>query len=241
MIQIFNLIIYKPIFNALIAIYNFIPGHDLGLAIILLTIIIRLIFLPLTIRTVASQQLMAKIQPKLKELKERYKDNKQALGEATMALYKEHKINPLSGCLPLLIQFPVLIALYRVFLAVFKPQDLPSMLYSFISNPGVITPIAFGFFDLSKRSIVLAIVAGVMQFIQARSSFSLQKSSGSMDKDSFASKMNKQMMYFFPFTIILIAWGLPAGITIYWIVTTLYSYVEQKLVYKYRVSKEAIN
>ncbi len=225
MSELFRTILIKPLFNALVGIYNVVPGHDFGIAIIILTLLIKFIFVPLTIKSLRSQKAITKIQPKIKELQDKHKNDKQAAAQATMALYKEHNVNPLSGCLPILIQLPVIIALYQVFLAAFKSDNL-QLLYGFVHNPGVINKIAFGFLDLASKSPVLAIAAGVFQFIQAKKSFASQQTAPG-EPISPALAMSKQMMYFFPVMIVFITWSLPAGLALYWVTTTLFSIGEQ--------------
>src|SRR3989344_4198941 len=114
MSNLFQEILYRPIFNLLAFLYDIIPGNDLGVAIIILTLFIKFVFLPLSLKVVRSQKEMQVIQPKIKEIQEKFKNNKQAQAQATMELYKEHNVNPLSGCFPLLVQLPILIAVYRV-------------------------------------------------------------------------------------------------------------------------------
>src|SRR3989344_8347901 len=156
MIEFYNLILYRPLFNAVMFLYNVIPGHDFGLAIIALTVCIRLFFFPLSVRMIRSQRALNKINPKIKEIKEKFKNNAQAQSAAIMNLYKEHNVNPLAGCLPLLIQLPILIALYQAFGAGFKPESL-SLIYSFVSNPGIINKISFGFMDVTSKMPLLAV------------------------------------------------------------------------------------
>lgn len=231
MIQIFNQILYQPIFNLLVFIYNILPGSDFGIAIAVLTILIRFIFIPLSIKTLRSQKEMAKLQPKLKELQDKHKDNKQAIGQATMALYKEHKVNPFSGCLPLLIQLPILIALYQAFSYSLDPKSL-NVLYPFVKNPGLIKEISFGFLDLSHRNPVLSLMAGGFQFLQSRLATSASAKYSTPSQDATAQIMNRQMLYFFPIMIIVISWNLPAGLVIYWVVTTIFSIGEQLYINK---------
>ncbi|MBI2057584.1 MAG: membrane protein insertase YidC [Candidatus Yanofskybacteria bacterium] len=237
MTYIFNEILYRPIFNFLVFIYNLIPGADFGLAIIVLTLIVRLVFMPLSIKALRSQKLMTKLQPKIKELQARHRDDKAAQAQAVMALYKENKVNPASGCLPLIIQLPVLFALYKAFANGFNPESL-KLLYGFIKNPDTINSISFGFFDLSKNSPALAVLSGVFQFLHSKLSFAKQESgknpdAGSSLKGSFdMGAMNKQMLYFFPIMIIIIGWKLPAGLVLYWAVTTLFSMFEQLYINK---------
>ncbi|MEK7506894.1 MAG: YidC/Oxa1 family membrane protein insertase [Patescibacteria group bacterium] len=222
----FDTILFQPIFNLLVLIYNFLPGSDFGLAIVILTILTRLLFSPLSLKTLRSQRALAQIQPKVKALQEKYKNDKPGLAQATMALYKEHKVNPFSGCLPILIQLPVLIALYRAFSLGLKPESL-SALYSFVANPGVIKNVAFGFLDLAQKSPVLAVLAGGFQWAQSKLAAKSQTQAAGGKPDPTALMMNRQMLYFFPVMIIIIAWNLPTGLTLYWVVTTLFSIGEQ--------------
>ncbi len=228
--NIFNLILYQPFLNLLIFIYNTIPGHDFGVAVVIMTVIVRLVLMPLSIKAILSQRNITKIQPKLKELQKKYKDDKQTLSRETMALYKEYGVNPLSGCLPILIQLPILIALYQVFGAGFKATNF-HMLYSFVHNPGTIHQLAFGFIDIAKKSPIIAVLAGGLQFVQAKFSMANQVT-GAGTQDGTMAAMNKQMLYFFPIFITIIAWNLPFGLTLYWVITTLFSIFEQLYISK---------
>ena len=228
--QLYNTILYQPLFNATVFLYNFIPGSDFGLAIITLTTIIRIIMFPLTLKTSKSQKAMAKINPKIKEIKEKFKNDSPAQSTAIMALYKEHSVNPLSGCLPLIIQLPILIALYQAFGAGFKPESL-GLLYGFISNPGHINTISLGFLDIASRSISLAIITGIFQFLQLRQN-NKTMAAASPGGNNEMQAMNKQMLYFFPVMIIIIGWNLPAGLLLYWVTTTLFSIGEQMYIKK---------
>lgn len=231
MIAIFHEILYRPIFNLLAFLYNIIPGNDLGVAIIVLTLLIKLVFLPLSLKVIKSQKEMQAIQPKLKEVQEKYKDDKQALAQATMQLYREHGVNPLSGCFPILIQLPILIAVYRVLVNGFNPETL-DFLYSFITRPEQVNQIAFGFLDLSLKSPILAVISGSFQFVQMKMS-----TKASMAGNDQAALMSKQMTYFLPVMIIVIAWNLPAGLVLYWTVNTVFSIFEYMFVNRKNESK----
>ena len=153
---IYLTLFYKPVLNLLVFLYNIIPGHDLGIAIILLTVIIKLILLPLSKKSLKSQKAMQELQPKIDEIKRKYKDKKEEMSRAMMSLYKENKVNPFSSCLPLIIQLPFLLAVFRVFRNGFNNSSL-ALVYSFIHKPEVINSISFGFVDLSaKNNIYLA-------------------------------------------------------------------------------------
>lgn len=215
------------------------------MAIIVLTLVIRIIFFPLSIKALTSQRDLNKLQPKIKELQEKHKGDKQALGQATMQLYKEHKINPFSGCLPLLIQLPVLIALYGALNSGLKPEGL-NALYSFTTHPGSINQTALGFIDLTKKAPIMAVLAGVLQWFQMKLSTANQPSTASSplpnmnperdregsQRASISYGMNKQMLYFFPVMVIIIAWNLPTGLTLYWVAATVFSIFEQLYINK---------
>ena len=226
---LFNEILYRPLFNAVVFLYDILPGHDFGLAIIVLTTLIRIMFFPLSIRTVRSQKALNQLNPKIQEIKQKFKGDKSAQSAETMKLYKENNINPLAGCLPLLIQLPILIALYQAFIAGLKPENL-NMLYGFVSNPGVVNKISFGFIDTTSKMPLLAILAGAAQFIQAWAT-KAQNQDSNPNKEMAA--LNSQMLYFFTVMIIIIGWNLPAGLVLYWITTTVFSILEQ-LYIKYR-------
>jgi len=225
-ITIFNESLYRPLFNALVWLYNVIPGNDLGIAIIVLTIIIRLILYPLSKKAIQSQKAISKLQPKIKEIQKKHK-NKEEQAKAMMELYKKYKVNPMAGCLPILIQLPILIALYRVFFNGLNPEAL-NTLYSFISNPESLNVMFLGLIDLSQRSILLAVMAGLFQFIQTKmimpNNLNTKSKSGELD---FSSMMSKQMLYFMPLITVFIAWSLPAALPLYWVVITLFGIVQQ--------------
>ncbi len=222
MIALFNEILFRPIFNILVVVYNTAAFQDFGLAVVMVTIMVRLILSPLSIRAIRSQRALAVLQPKIKEIQEKFKDNREEIGRATMELYKAHKVNPFSGCLPLLIQIPVLLALYQAFRAVFEPNSLAT-LYTFVTNPGVINQISLGFIKLNQANPILAVVAGLLQFLQSRQAAKVQATG----QNNQMAAMNKQMLYLFPLIVIIISWKLQVGIVLYWITTTLFSIAEQ--------------
>lgn len=238
MIQLFNQFFYEPIFNLVVWLYNVISGESLGLAIIALTIIIKLILLPLSQKSIKSQKALQEIQPKIDELKKKYKDNKEQMGKAMMNLYKENKVNPFSSCLPLLIQLPFLLAVFRVFKD--GIENNLSLVYPFIDTPATIHSMWLGI-DLSKPSTFLAILAGLAQFWQAKMMIAKkpqQKIEGSKD-ENMAAIMSKQMVYFMPVITVFIGLTLPGGLTLYWFLITLLTALQQVVVFRYsKVKKE---
>jgi YidC/Oxa1 family membrane protein insertase len=223
MFNIYNEILYRPLFNVMVYLQSIIPGGDLGLTIIILTMIIRLLFTPLSLKTIKSQQSLKELTPKVDEVKQKFKDDKAAQSAAILKLYKENNVNPLAGCLPLLIQIPILIALYQVFIKGITEESL-AFLYGFVSAPEIINQNFLGLIDITMSNRLLTLVAGGLQFMQSKQSLALQSSGGS-NKEMAA--LSKQMLYFFPIMIIIIGWNLPAGLILYWIATTVFSIFEQ--------------
>ena len=230
-INIFDFFLYRPLFNALVLLYNYIPGHDFGIAVILLTIIIRVVLYPIAVKSLNSQKVIQKIQPKIKEIQKKYKDDKEKLAKETFEIYRKEKINPFSGLFLALAQLPILIALYRVFWQGLKQSELAN-LYNFVLNPVVINANFLGIVDLSKPNIVFAVLSGVLQFFQTKmmlpKTVIKEKSSG----PDFSQVMQKQMLYFFPVLTIIILLGLPSAIGLYWTVSGIFSIARQYFLLK---------
>ncbi len=233
---IFNTALVQPIFNLLVFLYNVIPGGDMGFAIILLTIIIKMILWPFMNSSLKSQKSLQEIQPKVEELKIKHKDDKEGLAKAMMLLYQQEKVNPFSSCLPLLIQFPILIALYHVLLQGFDPAAL-SQLYAFVSNPGTINNLFLGFLDLAVPNLWLAVIAGVFQFFQTRMMITkrppkqVEGTPAAKDETMLAS-MNKSMLYMMPVVTVFIGATLPGGLALYWVTITVVSIIQQFVVFR---------
>jgi YidC/Oxa1 family membrane protein insertase len=235
MAEFFHAILYVPIFNLLVFLYDVLPGADIGFAIIALTIIIKLILWPFMTQSLKSQKAMQELQPKIEELKATHGDNREALAKAMMELYQKEKVNPLASCLPLLIQLPILIALYRVLLGGFGTETLVE-LYPFVNNPGSINHVFLGVIDLSVASLYLAVLAGYFQFFQTRMLISKKPpkqvagKKGAIDETMLAS-MNKSMLMFMPAITVIIGATLPAGLTLYWVTVNIVSILQQQFVF----------
>jgi YidC/Oxa1 family membrane protein insertase len=225
--QIFTIIFYQPVLNLLVFFYNILPGHDIGLVIVALTVAIKLILWPLSQRALKSQQAISRLQPKIKELQAKYKDNKEEQGRAMMALYREEKVNPTSSCLPLLVQLPFLWAVFKVFRDGLSNKSL-ALVYPFISRPELLQTTSFGIIDLSKPNIPLAILTGVAQYFQARTATrQAPPPSGGGQAEELASIMNKQMLYFMPVMTVVICWSLPSGLALYWFLSSVLTVLQQ--------------
>ena len=229
-IKFFTVLLYYPLFNFLVLLYNYLPKHDFGIAVILLTIIIRIILYPISVKTLNSQKTLQSLQPKIKEIQNKYKDNKEQLAKETLELYRQENINPFSGLFLAAIQLPILITLYTVFWKGLNPSELTN-LYSFIVNPGQINATFLGIIDLSKPNFVFAVLAGVFQFFQTK--MLIPKSELKQNKESDISQIiQKQMVYIFPFLTVFILMRLPSAIGLYWIVSGIFSIVQQYVILK---------
>ena len=222
---IFGTLVTTPLYNGLVALMHLLPWADLGIIVIILTCIVRLILFPLAQKSVRTQIMMQEIQPQIDEIKKRFKDDQQEQAKRIMALYKEKGLNPFASILFLFIQIPIIFGLYFMFLRSGLPVIDPSHLYSFVSVPDGVSPLFLGLIDVAARSIPLAILAGVSQFLQAQFAKPPEiKNDGtrSFGKE-FTKSLHFQMRYVFPVIIVFIAAALPASISLYWITSNLFS------------------
>ena len=228
---IYNTILVDPLLNLLVFFYNLL-GSDIGLAIIAVTVLVRLILYPSFKKQLESQKKLSALQPQLQEIKEKHKDDKEAQSRAMMDFYKQNKVNPFGSCLPMLVQLVILFALYRVFLEGLNGEALTT-LYSFVSNPGDINPISLGFLDLAEGSLVLAVITGTAQFFQGKLMVKMQPKQKKSSTDTGAmisNMMSKQFVYIFPVITVVIGAQLPAGLLVYWLVTTLFAIGQQYII-----------
>lgn len=240
LLTIYHTVLYQPLFNILIFFYNLVPIKDVGWAIILLTILIRIILFPLSKSSITSQKRLQTLKPKIDKLKEKHKGDKEAFGKASMELYKREKINPMSSCLPLLIQLPILIAVYQVF-RIGLGNGSFDLLYSFVAHPGTINSMFLGIVNLAEPNTPLAVLAGISQYIQTKMIISTKgknKKKEKKGKDDIASAMSKQMLYMMPILTIFIGMSLPSGLVLYWFISIVLTVVQQHLIFSKQARKE---
>lgn len=214
---------YDPIYNALVALVALVPGSDVGIAVILLTIGIRLVLLPFSLSAARTQLAMKALEPKLKELKEKHKGDKEKEALETLALYRTERVNPFASILTVFIQIPVLLALYWVFL--YEPFTIinTARLYGFTPVPHTASLQFLGLISMMGKSIILAILAGLTQFLQAHMALSgtmKPSTAGGMQGD-FQKVMGLQLKYVFPFLIGTISYTTSSAIALYFITTNL--------------------
>lgn len=244
MIELYHIFIFNPLYNGLVFLYDTIAFEDFGIAIIIITILLKLLLLPLSRKQIESQRQLQVLQPKIKALQEKHKDNKEEQAKAVMAFYKENKVNPFGGCLPLIIQLVFLLAIYNVFLSISNAGYVVNeeILYGFVPNPGEIQTTFLSFLDLSQPSIVLAIITAVFQYWQTKMLID-QKKAGEVKEEKkskkadseekapdFSEMMMKQMLIIGPVLTLVIGVQFPAGLILYWLVSTIFMIVQQRYV-----------
>src|SRR3989344_5492232 len=221
---LFHTVFYDPIYNALVALVSFVPGSDVGIAVILITIIINLILLPFALSAARTQRAMKEIEPKLKEVKEKYKDDKEGKGAiATLALYREAKIIPFASILMVIVQIPVLLALAWVFFKEPFPEISSHLLYSFTPVPETISLYFLGLIPVMGKSLILSALAAAAQYLQARLALAgtMQPTKASGFQGDFQRIMSLQLKYVFPILIAVISYTTSSAIALYFITTSL--------------------
>lgn len=226
MSYIFNTFFYNPIYNGLVFLVDILPNGDVGLAVVLLTIIVSFILFSVSKNALRSQMKMREIQPQLEEIK-KIKD-RQEQARQMLDLYRKNKINPFSMILMMFIQIPILFALYYVFFRGGLPSIHTDILYSFVKVPETINMHFLGLMDIGQKNIFVAILAGVTQFIQARLMIkpTPKKENSSMSED-FARSMGAQMKYTLPVIIGLIGLSLPSALPLYWSTRNIFTIFQE--------------
>lgn len=224
--SIFHTIIYVPLYNGLVFLVGHIPSHDMGLAVIALTIVVRIVVFPLSHRAVRSQIAMKKLAPEVEALKKQFKNNSPEQSKAIWNLYRERGIHPLSSLGLLLIQLPILFGLYWVFLLGGFPQVDPSLLYSFVATPPSIDMHFLGFVDMgAKHNIVLAFLVAATQFIYTRLSMGPRGQSANIEASlsaDMARSFDLQARYLFPLMFAGISYFVAAAAPLYWLTSNLF-------------------
>ena len=229
---LWHTIFYQPIYNVLIFILNHVTFGDVGFSIIIVTLIIKLVLYPLTKKSIKSQILMKRMEPEIKLIKKEY-PNKEEQAKKTFELYKKYGTNPFSGCLVVLIQLPVIFALYFVIL---KGLSLDTMIYPFLSKPAFIHTNFLGFIEMSSKSILLAVLAGATQFIQgylaspvkAKTEITTDTPNGEKSfQDNMTDSMQMNIKYILPIFITFIAWQISAAVALYFVTSNIFTIVQE--------------
>ena len=234
MSYLYHSFFFDPLYNSLIFLFQILPWADAGIVVVLLTILVRLILFPLSRKAVVTQVKMAEIGPELRAIQEKHKNNSEEQARKTLALYKEKGVNPFSGILVVIIQIPIILALYQIFLHF--PEVNSALLYSFVSVPENINTTFLGLVDVSAKSAVIALLAAASTYFQFLASMKGQKESkGTSFGDNLTRSMQKQMKYFFPVLVFFISYNISGVIALYWLTTNLFS-IAQELFVKRKIA-----
>jgi YidC/Oxa1 family membrane protein insertase len=239
---IWHTFFFDPVYNALVFFIDIVPGGDVGVAIILTVLLVKTLLLPISIKAVKTQKIMREIEPKLKEIKEQYKDDRQAQAQAMMEVYRDAGMNPLASVALIFIQIPIVIALYFSVYSgggVALPEINSALLYSFVPNPGDLISMNFlGLVDITERSILLALLAGITMFFQMKLTLPplkpREEGKAPDIKDEFMRNMQVQMKYVMPVIITVVAYTLSASIALYFFVSNLTAIAQEFYVKRHR-------
>ena len=238
---IWHTIFFDPIYNILIFFVDTVRGGDVGLAIIATVVVVKLVLLPLSIRAAKTQKIMRDIEPKLKEIKEKHKEDRQAQAQDMLALYKEYNLNPFASIFLIFLQIPIIFALYFAVYSgggIALPAVNTDLLYSFIAVPTEVSTMFLGLVDVTGRSLLLALGAGITQFFYT--SMTLPKLAARDPeatpsfKDDFTRNMHIQMKYVMPVLIVFIAYTISAAIALYFFVSNLVMLAQELYIRKHR-------
>lgn len=227
---LFHVLIYDPIYNGLVYFIDVLPSHDAGIAVILVTIIVRVILFPLSKRAIQAQMAMKKVTPEIEEIKKRLKDKPAEQGPAIFALYKERGIKPFSGILLMLVQLPILIGLYWAFTHGGLPLINDAILYTFVRIPEVVNMDFLGLIDMGKRSVLLAALAMITQFIYTRLSMG-PRGEKTAAEASFSNDMARsfdlQARYVLPLMVGVIAVTISSAAPLYWVTSNIFMIIQE--------------
>ncbi len=234
MSSIFNAIIYKPLYNGFIILIDFFPWLDVGVLLIVFTVIVKFILYPLSRKAVVAQMELKKLEPELNKIKEQYKDNKEEQARKTMALYKDRNINPFSSIFVALIQIPIILALYFIFTRSGFPVINDSLLYSFTQHPSVIDMNFLGLVNIGHKSIFLSLLAAISSYFQMRFSMPAapKKEGNPSFKDDLARSMSLQMRYGFPVIVFFISYSISGVIALYWLTSNIFTLFQEMIIRK---------
>ena len=228
---LYHTFFFDPLYNILILLFKILPWADAGVAVVLLTVLVRLFMFPLSRQAVLTQVKMAEIGPELAKIKEQYKHKAEDQARLTLALYKERGVNPFSGVLVIIIQLPIIFALYQIF--IHFPEVNSALLYSFVAAPEQINTTFLGVLDITAKNAALALLAAVSTFLQFQMSTQGQpKPKGNSFGDNLTRSMQTQMKYFFPVIVFFISYNISGVIALYWLTTNLFSIGQEFFVRK---------
>lgn len=237
----FSTLFYNPLYNLLVLVIDKIPGGDVGLATIIVTCLVKIILFPLSKQATKTQLKMKLLEPEIQKIKEQYGKNREEFGRKTLEFYRKNELNPFASFFLILIQLPVIIALAYIFISGGLPVIKTNILYSFVSTPVVVSTLFLGLIDVSTRSFILSVFAGLTQFIQIRLSVPVYKKPENQNNPTFsddlARSMNVQMRYVMPIFMFFISLSVSGAVALYWITGSVFT-IFQELYFRKTIKKE---
>jgi YidC/Oxa1 family membrane protein insertase len=225
MIDFFHATVYTPLYNLLIGILSIGSWVDVGIAVIVLTLIVKTALFPLSRKASRAQRMMKDLEEPMKEIREKYKDDKEQQGRKMLELYREKGVNPFSSFVVIFIQIPVIFSLYFMFLRGGLPEVNMELMYSFMPTPENVNMMFLGLVDMASRNLPLALVAGVTQFYQSKLAMpelGPRKDNATFQED-FARSMQMQMKFMLPLIVAGFAWWASAAVALYWITSNIFA------------------
>ncbi len=240
MSELFHTLVKEPLYNALIGILDLGPWVDMGIAVILLTVLVKVLIFPLSLKAARTQRLMKELEEPMKELREKYKDDRETQGRKLLELYREKQVNPFSAIFTIIIQLPIIFGLYYLFFKGGLPNVDTNLLYGFVPVPDTVNMHFLGIIDMAAKSVPLAVLAGVTQYLQAH--FALpapgpRKENATFQED-FARSLHLQMKYFLPLMMVGIAYVASAAVALYLVTSNIFA-IGQEIYVKKRMEREA--
>lgn len=239
MTSFFHTVLYTPIYNLLMFLTDILPGQDIGLAVVAATLIVKVILMPLSFAALRTQRAIKTMDPEMKQVREQFKDDKEAQAKETFALYKKYGVNPFAGILTLLIQFPIVISLYWVFNNKTLLSVDTSILYSFIPAPLAISPLFLGIFAVTGASITLALLAALTQFAYGWYAIPVPEKStkkpGTDMQADFGRALALQMRFILPVFIGIAAYYTSVAIALYFVTSNLVGILQEFIIRRKKV------
>lgn len=224
----FHTLFYEPVYNLLVVILTVIPFHDIGAAIIVVTLIVKVLLLPLNLSALRTQYMMKRLEPKMNKIKELQKTNPQESSKMMIDLYRKEKVNPFASLFAVIIQIPIFFALYFVFSEGLKAD--PESLYAFVNFPEKLQTLAFGLFDVTQKNIVIAVLTGLSSYALARRQtvdMVVKKETHEESfQDHFMKSMKIQLLYVLPVIIAVSSAVLPSALGLYWFISNIIGYAQ---------------
>ncbi|HYD93025.1 MAG TPA: YidC/Oxa1 family membrane protein insertase [Candidatus Paceibacterota bacterium] len=232
MMDLFHNLIYLPLHNLLVFFVDVVPGNDLGLAVIAVTLLVKIVLMPLSLSAVKTQKAMKGLEPELKAIREKYKEQPEVQARETFALYKKYNVKPFASILMLFVQIPIIFGLYFVCQGAALTALDPSLLYSFIPVPESISPLFLGIFAVTTPSIVLALAAAVTQLAQAFYAIPVPpKPEGTPTmQEEFGRALAVQARFILPVVIGIFAYVAGGAIALYFVASNVMMLAQEFIV-----------